>query len=463
MIIENLTTLKINKLTKAQYEAALAAGAVNENELYMTEIEGDAIEEIQLNGTPISPTSGVVNIDITEYVAENGGKIDSISVNGVTQTIDEKSVNLDVPTNSEFNTHVNNKTLHFTADEKTKLAGIEANANNYTHPSSHAATMITEDSTHRFVKDTDKATWNTKYDKPSSGIPKTDLASAVQTSLEKADTALQAHQDISGKLDKLTYEWNKQLSCGSNGLVCLGKFPCYDTNVTIDIDSTTSTTYHGTLVIATQNINTTGGGTLTANVYGDASGTLASSIKIEYASGSNVVSVYAALAGWSKNLIHVRAVSLQGNATDILTSVSSIPTSANRVPTNVITSKYATKEQMNTAINDAKTQIVVDATSGAKTLTLSTTNTNTEWRYVYASGISSLILNKSGTLTNADLAYYTMVFVSGTTATTITDNIGINFIGDDCATGVFTPYVSTTYELSVWWNGISWQGIVKEV
>lgn len=30
-----------------------------------------------------------------------------------------------------------------------------------------------------------------KYDKPVSGIPKTDLASAVQTSLEKADTAVQ--------------------------------------------------------------------------------------------------------------------------------------------------------------------------------------------------------------------------------------------------------------------------------
>lgn len=38
------------------------------------------------------------------------------------------------------------------------------------------------------------------YQKPSSGIPKTDLASAVQTSLDKADTALQAHQDISGKV-----------------------------------------------------------------------------------------------------------------------------------------------------------------------------------------------------------------------------------------------------------------------
>lgn len=34
------------------------------------------------------------------------------------------------------------------------------------------------------------------YDKPSTGIPKTDLASDVQTSLEKADTALQKHQPL---------------------------------------------------------------------------------------------------------------------------------------------------------------------------------------------------------------------------------------------------------------------------
>lgn len=38
-----------------------------------------------------------------------------------------------------------------------------------------------------------------KYQKPSNGIPKTDLDSSVQASLGKADTALQAHQDISGK------------------------------------------------------------------------------------------------------------------------------------------------------------------------------------------------------------------------------------------------------------------------
>ncbi|UKI52786.1 MAG: hypothetical protein L6V86_06425 [Treponema sp.] len=39
-----------------------------------------------------------------------------------------------------------------------------------------------------------------KYTKPSAGIPKSDLEKSVQTSLGKADTALQSHQNISGKL-----------------------------------------------------------------------------------------------------------------------------------------------------------------------------------------------------------------------------------------------------------------------
>lgn len=47
------------------------------------------------------------------------------------------------------------------------------------------------------VASTQKTAWTAKYDKPSGGIPKSDLASSVQSSLDKADTALQQHQDIS--------------------------------------------------------------------------------------------------------------------------------------------------------------------------------------------------------------------------------------------------------------------------
>lgn len=57
------------------------------------------------------------------------------------------------------------------------------------------------------------------YSKPSGGIPKSDLASAVQTSLGKADTALQSHQDISGKQDKLVSGTNIKTI---NGLPILG-------------------------------------------------------------------------------------------------------------------------------------------------------------------------------------------------------------------------------------------------
>lgn len=35
------------------------------------------------------------------------------------------------------------------------------------------------------------ATWDAKYNKPSGGIPSTDMTSAVQTSLGKADSAVQ--------------------------------------------------------------------------------------------------------------------------------------------------------------------------------------------------------------------------------------------------------------------------------
>nr|DAL18495.1 MAG TPA_asm: hypothetical protein [Caudoviricetes sp.] len=56
-------------------------------------------------------------------------------------------------------------TNDYTTAEKNKLSGIAAGANAYAHPSSHPATMITEDSTHRFVTDAEKSNWNGKAPK----------------------------------------------------------------------------------------------------------------------------------------------------------------------------------------------------------------------------------------------------------------------------------------------------------
>ena len=53
----------------------------------------------------------------------------------------------------------------FTTVLKTKLDGLT----NYVHPPTHPATMISDDSTHRFTTDTEKATWNNKADKRTVG------------------------------------------------------------------------------------------------------------------------------------------------------------------------------------------------------------------------------------------------------------------------------------------------------
>lgn len=47
-------------------------------------------------------------------------------------------------------------------EDKAKLDGVAENANNYTHPSNHPATMITEDATHKFITDEERIAWNAK-------------------------------------------------------------------------------------------------------------------------------------------------------------------------------------------------------------------------------------------------------------------------------------------------------------
>lgn len=46
------------------------------------------------------------------------------------------------------------------AADKNKLDGVAIGANAYVHPNAHSATMITQDSTHRFVTNEEKAQWN---------------------------------------------------------------------------------------------------------------------------------------------------------------------------------------------------------------------------------------------------------------------------------------------------------------
>ena len=118
------------------------------------------------------------------------------------------------------------------------------------------------------------------------------------------------HDHNSSYLPKLTYEWNKSYNAGQTaGYLLIGSFPMYDSNLTIDIDSTTTVTYHGTLVIATQNVSETSiGSDHTITVYGDPTGTISDAIRVVWNSGSRNYNVYFVPTTWSKNLIHIRAL-----------------------------------------------------------------------------------------------------------------------------------------------------------
>lgn len=66
--------------------------------------------------------------------------------------------------------------------DKTKLDGIATGANNYTHPSTHPATMITEDSSRRFATDAEKSAWNAK----ASTAVATTSANGLMASTDKS-------------------------------------------------------------------------------------------------------------------------------------------------------------------------------------------------------------------------------------------------------------------------------------
>ena len=66
---------------------------------------------------------------------------------------------------------------------------VQNDLNNAENDHTTLANHVGDSSIH--VTPENKTAWNAKYDKPGSGIPKSDLSSGVQTSLGKADTAYQ--------------------------------------------------------------------------------------------------------------------------------------------------------------------------------------------------------------------------------------------------------------------------------
>lgn len=108
-------------------------------------------------------TLGLSKLDEWDkYFKETSGAIEekyTERLNGIDSSLEEK-------VNKEQGKGLS--TNDYTTDEKNKLSNIEERANAYVHPLNHSATIITQDSTHRFITDIERDRWNNTFNHASS-------------------------------------------------------------------------------------------------------------------------------------------------------------------------------------------------------------------------------------------------------------------------------------------------------
>jgi hypothetical protein len=135
-------------------------------------------KEPLLPETPLSPTTKFLNgnkawadvSNILGYTPENveNKKVSFQETPSDTAYVSEKLVKDSLDLKVDKVTGKQLSTEDYTTLEQSKLSGIADNANNYTHPANHPASIITQDLNNRFVTDIEKSTWNGKDDVKSS-------------------------------------------------------------------------------------------------------------------------------------------------------------------------------------------------------------------------------------------------------------------------------------------------------
>ncbi len=196
--IENLSVEEINGLQEALDLKVNIADIVDD----LTSTLADA---------PLSANQGrILNEEITllqeaieslrVILTSDDTTLDELQeiVNFIKQNRDDLA-NLDLSNIAETDT-----LKHFSKELKDKLESIEEGANKYIHPVSHAATMIEEDTAHRFVTDTQIDTWNNKADiDTNTWRPVSDSVSSTSSSVGASSKAVKT------AYDKATSAYNK--------------------------------------------------------------------------------------------------------------------------------------------------------------------------------------------------------------------------------------------------------------
>jgi len=166
----------------------LPTTGIKEDTIYLVPYATLVVQELPTTGTP--HTIYIVESTNKRYVYESNQWIEITSdnkyieyiyVNGQWEELGGIGVDVDL---SDYYTKSETNTL---------LSGKQP-----TIDSSHMLSSDLVDDTNKtnlFTNTSEKTTWNSKYDKPIAGIPKTDLDSSVQTSLGLADTSIQTETD----------------------------------------------------------------------------------------------------------------------------------------------------------------------------------------------------------------------------------------------------------------------------
>lgn len=326
-------TRKINNKALSS-DITLGAADVGVNETTFPGLKKTGtVTGVKMNGTTKNPSSGVVDLGtvLTAHQSLDGKQDKITSSNKLAASL--VSGLATVATSGSYNDLSNKPTIPAAANNG-KLT-IQKNGTDVATFTANQSTNVTANITvpTKVSEITNDSGFTTnKGTVTSVAVKMNGTTKGTVTSSGTIDlgTVLTSHQDISGKLDKTTYEWNKEFAAGGNGAISLGRYNIYDTQLTFDISSTTSISMNGKLVIATQN-----GRICQAKVFGDATGVLVSKIVIYQSAIVNNrswIEIFCNFDGWSKNKVHIYGVAL--NSTTVTNQMSSV-TFTNGIPSPI--------------------------------------------------------------------------------------------------------------------------------
>ncbi len=142
----------------------------------------DAVNIVDLNDN-----ADALDSELSSLFTSLSDKVDKVAGKGLSTndyTTAEKTKLSGIATGAQVNPGAATTSAAglMSAADKSKLDGVATGANNYTHPSSHPPSIITQDASNRFVTDAEKATWNAK----ASTAVATGAANGLMPAADKA-------------------------------------------------------------------------------------------------------------------------------------------------------------------------------------------------------------------------------------------------------------------------------------